>query len=138
MKALSIRSPWWWAILKSGKDIENRDWPTRYRGLVLIHVGKWWKDSEVREDLVSIQRILKLKNSPADDYRDLLKPYGGYIVGSVEITDCVTESTSPWFFGKYGFVLKHPIDYLNPIPYKGALGLFDVPESIVCSLQQKG
>ena len=39
MKALSIRQPWAHRILREGKDIENRDWPTRYRGPVLIHAG---------------------------------------------------------------------------------------------------
>ncbi len=40
MIALSIRQPWAWHILHSGKDIENRDWPTRFRGRVLIHASK--------------------------------------------------------------------------------------------------
>ena len=51
----------------------------------------------------------------------------GGIVGSVEIVDCVTESASPWFVGRYGFVLRDP----KPLPFtqwKGQLGFFDVPE----------
>mgnify|MGYP006363525131 CR=1 FL=1 len=36
MKALSIRAPWWWAILYAGKDIENREWATRFRGPVIF------------------------------------------------------------------------------------------------------
>ena len=32
MKCLSIRQPWAWAIIHAGKDIENRCWPTSYRG----------------------------------------------------------------------------------------------------------
>lgn len=40
MKALSIRQPWAWMILHAGKDIENREWPTRFRGRVLIHASK--------------------------------------------------------------------------------------------------
>jgi hypothetical protein len=38
--ALSIRQPWAWLILHAGKDIENRDWPTKYRGPFLIHASK--------------------------------------------------------------------------------------------------
>jgi hypothetical protein len=48
----------------------------------------------------------------------------------VEIVDCVSESSSPWFFGKYGFVLSNPRVLRNPIPCKGALGFFDVPYPI--------
>lgn len=40
MKALSIRQPWAWAILHTGKSVENRDWYTEYRGRVLLHASK--------------------------------------------------------------------------------------------------
>jgi hypothetical protein len=125
VKALSIRSPWWWAILEAGKDIENRDWSTNFRGRFLIHVGKWFKEDEIMEDLDVIRRIRNL-DEPAEDAAKQLKPYGGCIVGSVEIVDCVTESTSPWFFGKYGFVLRNPVTFDKPVPRKGALGFFEV------------
>lgn len=38
--ALSIRQPWAWLIIHGGKDIENRTWPTRFRGRVAVHAGK--------------------------------------------------------------------------------------------------
>ncbi|HGG04711.1 MAG TPA: hypothetical protein ENK28_04580 [Aliiroseovarius sp.] len=43
--------------------------------------------------------------------------------GIAEITDCVTESDSPWFTGPYGLILKNvqPVQF---IPVRGALGLF--------------
>lgn len=31
MKALSVQQPWAWAIF-NGKPVENRTWPTGYRG----------------------------------------------------------------------------------------------------------
>jgi len=40
--------------------------------------------------------------------------------------DCVTSSRSKWFFGPYGFVLKNPVEFEKPIPFKGKLGLFEV------------
>jgi len=52
----------------------------------------------------------------------------GGIVGSVEIVDCVTVSDSPWFDGRYGFVLRNP----EPLPFRpmrGALGFFRAPVS---------
>lgn len=47
----------------------------------------------------------------------------GGIIGVAEIVDCVEASDSPWFFGRYGFVLRNarPVDF---IPVKGALGFF--------------
>ncbi len=130
MKALSVRAPWWFAILKAEKDIENRDWKTNFRGRVLIHASKWYKHEEVMDDLWTIQRILKL-DRPTENHQALLRPFGGHIVGSVEIVDCVEESDSPWFFGKYGFVLRDPIMFATPTPFKGALGFFEVPDNLV-------
>ena len=31
----------------------------------------------------------------------------GAIIGEVDIVDCVTKSTSPWFEGPFGFVLRN-------------------------------
>jgi hypothetical protein len=48
----------------------------------------------------------------------------GGIVGQVNVVDCVTESTSEWFSGPYGFVLEDA----EPLPFqpcKGRLGIFD-------------
>jgi hypothetical protein len=40
MKIISIRQPWASLIVSGIKDIENRTWPTRYRGPVLIHASQ--------------------------------------------------------------------------------------------------
>ena len=130
MKAISIRAPWWFCILHNGKDIENRDWPTRYRGPVLIHASKWWELSEVADNAAFASRIADRKSKNGISFREM-RDAGGHIVGQVEIIDCVTESRSPWFFGKHGFVLANPVAFGRPIPCKGRLGLFDVPDNIV-------
>lgn len=127
MKAISIRQPWVWAILFAGKDIENRDWPTRYRGPILIHASKGMTRYEYEACLATCHRISETHPFPPGlampGFDELQR---GGIVGQVEIVDCVSESPSPWFFGRYGFVLRNP--KLLPFrPLKGALGLFDVP-----------
>jgi hypothetical protein len=130
MKAISIRAPWWWFILHGGKDIENRDWWTGYRGPVLIHASKWFRAQEVQDDFRYAQQIASMGlDLPSVTLRDL-KSLGGYIVGQVEIVDCVKQSGSPWFFGKYGFVLRNPVSFTNPYPVKGALGLFEVGQAL--------
>jgi hypothetical protein len=121
--ALSVRAPWWWAILHLGKDIENRDWRTNHRGRILLHAGKWWNDEEVDGDLVDIA-FIRGKEWSCDLAK--MRASCGCIVGSVEIADCVSSSKSPWFFGRYGFVLKNPQVFENPIPFRGALGFFRV------------
>lgn len=114
MKALSIMQPWAYAILHLGKDIENRSWRTEVRGRILIHAGK-------KID----QKSLKLLEY---EYSLLVKPEmltTGGIIGSVEIVTCVTFSSSKWFLGKYGFVLRNPVE-LPFFPCLGKLNFFDV------------
>lgn len=105
LKALSIRQPWAYQILHEGKDVENRSWPTKFRGPVLIHAGKQF-DGDLRLARRSDQAL----------------PRGG-IVGITMIVDCVTEDASEWFFGDYGFLLRctQPLPF---IPCKGALSFF--------------
>ena len=130
MKALSVRAPWWWFILHGGKDIENRDWPTRFRGTHYLHAGKWFRDEEVYYDWQFAAGLGEDILVPSGFTLADLRQSCGCIVGKVDIVDCVSRSRSPWFFGKYGFVLANPVAFEKPIPFKGALGFFDVPEGI--------
>lgn len=119
MRALSIRQPFAWLIVNGHKDIENRDWATTYRGDVLIHAGltmsrKYYE--EVAADVATNFHIA------LPEYELLER---GGIVGLATISDCVRESTSPWFFGEFGFVISKAI----PVPFVpcvGKLGFFDV------------
>lgn len=117
MKALSIQQPWAWLIVNGHKDIENRDWPTKGRGRFLVHAGK-------KLDRESLEYL-------KEEYPDIRWPESfdlGGIVGMAKIVDCVTESDSEWFFGKFGFVIcdAKPLPFR---PYKGQLGFFNVEES---------
>jgi hypothetical protein len=133
MRALSIRAPWWWFILHAGKDIENRDWPTRFRGTVYLHASKWWNLSGIKTDAEYAAEIARRENryQGQEITWDKMKSHGGCIVGRVDIIDCVNWSNSAWFQGEYGFQLANPVAFERPIPFKGALGFFDVPDEIV-------
>lgn len=132
MKVLSIRQPWAWAIIAAGKDIENRSWPTKVRGRVLIHAGLYVPDEADAEEMLDASGLRSADRATLAQcaYRsDLLRQRGG-IVGSVEIVGCVTESESPWFFGPFGFVLRDP-RALPFIPCRGKLGFFDAPDDVL-------
>lgn len=120
MKALSIRQPWAWLILNAGKDVENRDWPTRFRGRFLIHASKGMTRDEY-EDADSLLAVVR----PAIELPPFEALERGGIVGTAMLVGCVTESPSPWFFGKHGFELRDAMP-LPFRPYKGALGFFEV------------
>jgi hypothetical protein len=125
MKALSIRQPWAWLILNASKDIENRDWPTKFRGRVLIHASKGMTIDEYDGALYTALHAGFRSYFPRRE--ELAR---GGIIGSVEIVDCVTKSDSPWFFGEFGFVLRNPKPFPF-IPYRGQLGFFDVPNCVI-------
>lgn len=119
LPALSIRQPWCWAILHAGKDIENRTWTTAYRGRLLLHAGKAAHRNGVDylDDVDYLEEVHGLR--PPDDLDR------GGIVGVAQLVDVVTRSASPWYQGPYGFVLRD-VRPLAFVPYRGALGLFDV------------
>jgi len=110
IKALSIKQPYPHHIFHDGKDVENRDWPTKGRGWFIVHAGV----SKTELDM--------------SDPSDAALPRGG-VVGLARIVDCVTEMDSQWFYGKFGFVLRDATP-LPLIPCKGALGFFSLPPEI--------
>lgn len=87
MKALSIRQPWAWAILHAGKDIENRNWPTTFRGVFAIHAAKGMTEDEY--DSFCYHHPDTIACVP--DYEEMTR---GAIVAVAEIVDCVTNSDS--------------------------------------------
>jgi hypothetical protein len=121
MKALSIKQPWAWLIVNGHKDVENRDWQTKYRGPVLIHASKGMTFAEYEDASLFARRCrCRVAVPPREELQR------GGIVGQAEIVDCVSGSDSPWFVGDYAFVLRNakPLPF---VPYRGALGFFDVP-----------
>jgi hypothetical protein len=121
MKAISLRPPWPYAIFHLDKDIENRTWPTRYRGPLLIHASKTWDEAGYDFLSYSMDRFVPSKQHHVF----------GAIVGQVNLINCVDRSDSRWFFGDYGFELEDPIEFKKPFTYKGQLGIFDVPDHVL-------
>jgi len=111
MRAITIRQPWAELILRGEKDVENRSWRTRHRGLLLIHAGLgadkvYFEEYDVRAD---VDR--------------------GAIIGVVELVECTKKRTSDWHArGSWGWYLIRPRRFKKPIQMKGRLGLFEVPE----------
>jgi hypothetical protein len=132
VRCLSVQQPWAWALLEGGKDVENRTWKTPYRGPLLIHAGKRF-DTEAYEywpecaDYTDEQWL----QVETDAFSTL-----GAIIGVVNL-DKVDEpyglaSASEWAAnGMFHWCVSKPRVFLEPIPYRGQLGLFDVPDEVV-------
>jgi hypothetical protein len=122
MKAISIRQPYAWAIIFGGKDVENRTWNTKYRGELAIHASStrisnyWWPRGTPK---------------PPGDV-----PLSAFL-GIVELVDVVERKRSKWFGGPFGFVLKNPHPLQRPIPYKGALNIWQIPPTVMNSISKQ-
>jgi hypothetical protein len=121
MKCLTIQQPYADLIVHGAKDIENRSWSTRYRGPLAIHAGLTVDRDMLRE----LRRACREQGIPCPP------AHTGAIVGIVDLVDIVTESDSEWFTGPYGWVLTNPRVAEKPLPYRGRIGLYDVPDELV-------
>lgn len=109
-KAISIKQPWAYLICAGIKDVENRTWPTKYRGRVYIHASaKSAYNNGCSSHLFTEQQMRAIKQSiPA--HPDLDRDFQGNsyspfffeehelsaIIGHVDIVDCVVNHDSIW------------------------------------------
>lgn len=117
--ALAVRQPWAWAIIYAGKDIENRSSAAVRNGnmrpgRISILASKGMTRDEYEEGAAFMRSIGVTCPAP----HELLR---GGIIGSVRVSDIVRASTSPWFFGPRGLVLRAP-EACAFVPAVGALG----------------
>lgn len=133
MRIMTVRQPWAWAIIHGGKDVENRvrNIAGDYRGPVVIHAAKandvdaW--HAMGRTNLAAYTRSLNYVESLI----------GGAIMGVVDLVDshpvesCIEQQRdgdwlvcSEWAErAGHHLVLANPRALVEPIPYRGALGL---------------
>lgn len=158
MKCLSVLNPWPWFIFDDDKNIENRSWPTRFRGSLLIHAGK--SDRLVKGgEAKSIRYRLNTRgpvrccNDPMTLHETGKLTYGA-IVGVVHLSWCTSHRAeaiaksnefnpraqiSPEVFADPAdcsscyWIFAAKKRFVNPIPYKGAQGLFEVPLDVVAA-----
>ena len=132
MRALSIHQPWAWAILQAGKTIENRTWSTKHRGPILVHASKS-RASYDREKQLDWKALYGVDLPPWEELET------GAVVGVVDVVDCVSPTSSrairlnPWTEGPVCWVLANPRPFPEPIPFRGAQLLFEVPDGLIPS-----
>lgn len=137
MKAISIKQPWASLIAEGVKDIENRSWPTKFRGRVLIHASA--KGVCKRANYHKILKTEQWESLGVVPSLNMISSNYNYdngaIIGSVEIVDCVINHSSVWAEKTtqmsteniYNWVLANPIKFPEPIPAKGKLSFWDYP-----------
>ena len=125
-----MRQPWAYLIVAGYKPVENRTWNTSYRGQLLIHASQ-----AVDPDDFPMQREW-IREAGIVIPEDLPR---GAIVGSVNLSGVVGQqrdnsgtttgqdgtTASPWFEGPYGFLMTDPVEFAEPIQWRGRLGIRD-------------
>lgn len=119
--ALSVRQPWAWAIIHGGKDIENRTQGSVVAGKmkpgrICIHAATGMAEREYCWAVWKMAQIAVTVPPPDQLPR-------GAIIGTVTVTDIVSDSESPWFGGPMGLVLAEP-EPVAPFPATGELGYY--------------
>ena len=132
MRALSIRQPWAWLIVNGYKDVENRTWrlPKTFMVPQRIYVHAGLKQDYDAYDGDATHRRLgawiqeRITPEVSFDWSTGQLVLGA-IVGEVTVVGCVTSASElPWFEGPYGFALRDPVAYEEPIQCKGRLGFW--------------
>jgi hypothetical protein len=143
MKAITIWQPMAHAVVHLGKTTENRPavagWRTAVGDTVAIHAARpdAWNDTYA-DDIAAIT-----------DRRRLF-PDGvtfSAIIGTARLTDVhwadtnsvIGDCCAPWGFAGHAHLnldLARPLR--DPIPCRGALGLWRVPDDVVRQLQAVG
>jgi hypothetical protein len=150
---LTIRQPWQWAIEHGGKPVENRSWRMGYRGPLWLHAGarsRWDRDGEfsplvrqawnawvrMRPDaacllggpvrichLIRFSAVSALARVTgchhASDCADSVAAFGG------------ADLCDPWAAdGQFHIELRDVRLLPEPVPCRGALGLWRLPEDV--------
>jgi hypothetical protein len=143
MKVISLLQPWASLVVIGAKKVETRSWNAKHRGTLLIHASaKEFKPVRGMEDLMA--------NMEWCGFFEKVQhmPYGA-IIGQVELTH--TDSTEQiserevyhygssykWQItkqekafgdyspGRYGWLLSNAIEFIQPIPAKGSLSIWE-------------
>jgi hypothetical protein len=131
MKALTVCQPYATRIALGEKPIENRTWQSSFIGPLLIHAG------------ISRQWL-----SDGDERRYPTMAFGA-IVAQVEVVACLSWSLpnwpEPWAClhdhedaeGPYCLILEHVRALPKPVPCRGALGFWTVPEAVERAVREQ-
>lgn len=162
MRGLSLTQPWATLVAIGAKQWETRSWPTSYRGQIAIHASKGYP-KDCRELEYEEPFLGALKGGVAAPHALPL----GSIIALADITDCqptakfkpahltegqrafVAQSTgvitiSPEEFafgdyheGRYAFRIDNVLQLRTPIPCRGALSLWPVPDDVMAQISEQ-
>jgi hypothetical protein len=155
MKGITLTQPWATLVAIGAKRIETRSWSTHYRGELAIHAAKGWpRECQALPHTEPFQTTLVNAGLPGPHSRyDGKQMPRGYIVAvarlaAIESTENLLAIAAAvggllpheldfgnYAPGRYGWLLADVERLVEPIEYRGALGLWTVPDELSQQLQ---
>lgn len=138
MRAITVRQPYAWAIMHGGKDVENRsrNIAGSYRGPVAITAALTLTRGNAIAQRGGVLGVVDL----VDVHRDQM-------MRGAQLHCCSSSEwhggppcpgpCSPWAeAGRHHLVLANPRPLPTPIPVRGRLGLWTLPDDIAGQVEE--
>lgn len=151
IRGLSLTRPWPMAFIRGPvqlqKRVENRDWkpPAALVGChVALHSAKSWDESarEFIADVLGIE-IPGRKDFPHSQIIAVCRLSGfvADLTARASLRDPTPDTLSAeqqgWYFGPYGWTLEDLVELPEPVPCKGALGLWRLPDNVLVEVREQ-
>jgi len=151
MRALTVKQPWAHMIASRGKTVENRIWPTDYRGLLAIHAGAysgWDRDAESSPVALEAWKRTAGTDAAGNARTPLTRGEAasflafGAVIAVAELSGChdgrdcsdvalPPRYCSPWAAaGQWHWQLACIQPLAEPVRVRGMLGLWRLPEDV--------
>ena len=132
MKAISLRQPWADLVVQGKKTLELRTWTVSHRGPLAIHAAQAVEEAACQAHGLAPGGLTS-----------------GALVGVVDLVEIIPLDEAAFqqqagahraqgFFAPppggvvlYGWRLENPRPLPHPIPYRGRMGLFSVPDALL-------
>ena len=146
MKAISLLQPWAQLVVIGAKQIETRSWNTKYRGELLIHASankrqainfaqdqpfdnyiKHWSDLPFG---AIVGKVNLIATAPTNHFLSIMRDHirSGW---AAQINVEEELSFGDFSLNRYGWLLQNPVKFEKPIPYKGALSIWEFPDELL-------
>lgn len=160
--ALSLLQPWLWAILEGHKPVENRPWkpwPAVVGRRIALHASMGW-DADGEDFILHTLRFVASPPPPKAqcprgailgtavvsgaievgpnqrDRQASFREVGRQHIGPLTEDQVRAAAGSPWSFGPWVWLLQDVRRLVQPIPCKGALGLWRVPADVAARVRE--
>lgn len=137
MKALTLTQPWATLVALTHKRVETRSWRTNHTGRIAIHAAKGYP-AYAKEMTITQRNAGRISG----DITFSAIVATCFLMGCRQTED-VAHQLSPlevsmgdYTAGRWAWFLSDIVALPVPIPCKGALSLWEIPEDVVLRIEK--